>query len=281
MSEKQFTYLIGAGASAQAIPVINKFDSELLEFAMYIERFEFKEDFFNIEPKIETKPSELKENFVKKVNWLAEECKLHSSIDTFARKLFLANRIAELETLKCIVSEFLLIKQIRNGIDKRYDAFFAALLDKRESKLILPKNIKIVSWNYDKQIEYSIAQFKNTSLNFEIENFLQVFPRTESKEIEIDKFCLLKLNGTIGGTIRNQSQYIPIDIDFNLEGKKIDSTVEENILKNLLLRFCLIYRRISNKQFYSINKIYDEYPTINSVLNDKKREKKFCISNYL
>ena len=145
MSNVKFTYLIGAGASAQTIPVINKFGDELKKFAIYINSINITEDYYHDSFRVDSKPSEIKARFVKDIEWLAKECNQHSSVDTFARKLFLSNRSNELIKLKAIVSEFLLTKQNQNGIDKRYDAFFAALLDKSDNRLILPKNIKILS----------------------------------------------------------------------------------------------------------------------------------------
>ncbi len=95
MKNIQFTYLIGAGASANTIPVINNFAKELGNFAWYIENFEIKEDFIQDIYRIKDNPSEIKKRFVNKIKWLAKECAEHLSIDTFAKKLYLANRYKE------------------------------------------------------------------------------------------------------------------------------------------------------------------------------------------
>lgn len=262
MSDRQFTYLLGAGASALAIPLIIDFANQLLKFAGYIEKFVFDDDSFHISYHIDSKPSELKERFSKDIIWLSNECLTHSSVDTFARKLYLANRRTELTKLKGIVSEFLLMKQIQNGIDKRYDAFFASILDKIDSRLILPKNVKILSWNYDKQIEYSIAQFKNPCDDKIIENFLQVSPRAEGTAINLDDFCLFKLNGAIGGTIKNDVDFVPLIMDYSLVGDKITTEIEQNIIKNMLFRYYSIEQSIFNESYYGKVENIDEYPTI-------------------
>ncbi len=261
MEKIQFTYLIGAGASANTIPVINNFAKELGNFAKYIENFEIKEDFFHDVYGINEKPSEIKERFVDKTNWLAKECAEHLSIDTFAKKLYLANRHKELNILKAIVSEFLLVRQNRYGIDKRYDAFFASILEKNNGKLKLPDNIKILSWNYDKQIEYSIAQFYEDSNSNKVENFIQVMPREDEVNVDIGKFSLFKLNGTIGGTLKNNEKYIPMVIDYSLIKDKITKKDEQNIMINLMQRFNFIEQKNLHYEYYK-TKQQDEYPTI-------------------
>ena len=261
MSDTKFTYLIGAGASALAMPMINNFASELSDFGKYIESVAIIDDFYHPSLSIDSKPSEIKEQFIKDVMWLAKECIAHSSVDTFARKLYLSNRLNDLIKLKALVSEFLLTKQIQNGIDKRYDAFFAALLDKSDSGLILPNNIKILSWNYDKQIEYSIAQFYISSSDNQIDNFLRVFPRANQTSAPSDAFSLFKLNGVIGGTISDNKDYIPMELDYKLFGEKVTDEHVQNIIVNMLYRYYFIERRISFPSYNRFNG-QREYPTI-------------------
>ena len=262
MDKKQFTYLIGAGASAETLPVINKFAKELYDFANHIDEISILEDCYHDTLRVNSTPSEIKIRFVKEIKWLAEECDNHSSVDTFARKLFLSNRLKELIKLKAIVSEFLLTQQFLKGIDKRYDAFFATILDKLDSNgLILPDNIKIVSWNYDKQIEFSMAQFSNKYESDYIEKFLQVYPRREEIEIDLNRFCVFKMNGTIGGTIKKEGNYKPIIMDYSLVGKSVTKEVEQTNVKNILFRFYTIENRIQMLGYYN-EEPFDNYPTI-------------------
>jgi hypothetical protein len=257
----EFTYLIGAGASAQTIPVISNFASELFNFANYIENSNIFDTTFPSSYQTDASPLSLRVDLIDDIKWLANECTLHSSVDTFARKLYLSNRNIELLKLKTIVSEFLLIKQIKNGIDKRYDAFFAALLEKDNNGLKLPSNIKIASWNYDKQIEYSISQFLNHSQNNIIENFIQLSPREEGTGYEPNSFCLFKLNGTVGGTISNNNSFIPLQIDYNLHRDKLNDEIEKSIILGILQRYFFIKQRIIHYGSHP-NDQRDDYPTI-------------------
>ena len=79
VSNLQFTYLIGAGASADAIPIVVEFAKELRAFADYINN--------NTNPKYEqilinnSKVAEIRKSFIEGIDWLAEECDNHSNID--------------------------------------------------------------------------------------------------------------------------------------------------------------------------------------------------------
>jgi len=258
-----FTYLIGAGASANTIPVIKDFDKELYLFADYIDKYIFEKHYYEESYVNKDYPYEIRKKFVDDIRWLAKEYGCHSSVDTFAKKLFLSSRKGDLILLKEIISEFILYKHIKKGIDIRYDAFFAALLRISNSGFLeLPENIRIISWNYDKQIEASIAQFRiKDTINDNIEDFLQVCPRSNQKKFDENKFCLFKINGSIGGTITKDGKYLPIGMDYSLVGDNIHKIEEDNILFNIFLRYNLI-KDIKKNIDKTINNKIDEYPTI-------------------
>ena len=130
-----------------------------------------------------------------------------------------------------------------------------------KSGLILPNNIKILSWNYDKQIEYSIAQFLSSPDSTYIDNFLQVQPRAGKSEINPDSFSLFKLNGAVGGTISSGENYLPMKIDYKIIGKKATDENEQEIIREILFRFYFVEKRILHIDYYNYDGL-DEYPTI-------------------
>ena len=203
------TYLIGAGASCQALPLVKDIPERLKNFKNVCKRYDLGDE-NNIQETDRNK-------FVKDLDWLIEECINHASIDTFAKKLYLAGQEEELLKLKIILNKFFVAEQLLKGVDKRYDAFFAALLNRGPSgALVFPKDIKVISWNYDRQIEFSIGQFdsdirddpdndKQTRL---IERKIQIYPQHEKINIDTwdtdlnpNEFCIFKLNGTFGGSL--------------------------------------------------------------------------------
>jgi len=65
MGKIQFTYLIGAGASANTIPVVRDFAEKLFGFAKYIGDFKITKDSFENSPNASERPSEIKKRFIK------------------------------------------------------------------------------------------------------------------------------------------------------------------------------------------------------------------------
>jgi hypothetical protein len=81
-------------------------------------------------------------------------------MDTFAKKLFFRGDYENLKKLKAALSAYLVIEQARKDVDMRYDAFFATIMeyDKRQ-RVILPERMRIITWNYDSQLEKAFYGF--------------------------------------------------------------------------------------------------------------------------
>jgi hypothetical protein len=76
------------------------------------------------------------------------------------QKFFLKGDLLSLKKLKAVLSSFIIVVQARRGVDKRYDSFFASVLyrdGRRELKI--PPNIRILTWNYDTQLEKAFYGF--------------------------------------------------------------------------------------------------------------------------
>jgi len=146
-------YLLGAGASAQCIPVVNGMSNDLRVivgqlYGYFMQSGEYGEMFLP-NGAIGVKKAG---NALTK---LSEICENHYSVDTYAKKLFLTN-INAFEKLKLDLSLYFTLRQIITNSDKRYDNFFSSIITS-ENKL--PSQIKIISWNYDFQLEKSYCQF--------------------------------------------------------------------------------------------------------------------------
>jgi hypothetical protein len=185
-------YLLGAGASAECIPVVagmandlEKLRNELFSF------FSEQQDHggFDVPP---GKIPELE--ILHMLESLAKICKTHYSIDTYAKKLYLTDPAA-FRMLKLDLSIYFTLRQVLADPDKRYDNFFSSIINSDNK---LPANIKIISWNYDFQLERSFCEF-NPGINLDLSrDKLGITAPNRWSEISTikNKFRTLKLNGS-------------------------------------------------------------------------------------
>lgn len=182
------TYLLGAGASYQALPTVNKIPESLEEVISKISAITLPaaDKYTKIQPKA-ISANQYKEFLADDLKWLSEASKHHASIDTFAKKLYLNGQQSELLKLKNALSAYFALLQAIKLTDKRYDSFYASILSKH--MLDFPSNIRILSWNYDTQLEKSYKQFSK--------NAQDVFVASKFQRYTLDKgFNIFKINGT-------------------------------------------------------------------------------------
>lgn len=233
------TYLLGAGASYNALPVVNQINDRLKEFKSILTR---TIDFPNFTPqsgkridkyllnygneKIESSSKHIKKDMLNEmreaVQWLIDENSKHFSIDTFAKKLYLQKEFQLLQKLKITLCCFFVYLQ-NDSLDSRYDSFFASVLDDLRD---LPNNLKFLSWNYDYQLEKAFSNFvlnQNLQSN---QNALNVCSKgiKSSDSNLINKFSVFKLNGTT--SLLNNGQNINILDNLNED----DDVLFDNII---------------------------------------------------
>lgn len=187
MPNKYFTYLIGAGASANVVPIVKSFTKRMYEQLNYLQDQQLFKEANNENTLI----------YIRDLFWLISESENHASIDTFARKLYLTNQLDDLKKLKALIDAFLTEIQTTDKLDVRYDAFFATLFEGGDGKDIsLPDNVTILSWNYDFQIELSLANFLTTKTIKALEEKFKFIPNALSDYNITKEFSIAKLNGT-------------------------------------------------------------------------------------
>lgn len=215
---KNITYLIGAGASALSIPMINQIPESIKLIFRLIRNY--RESNVLKEPIISV-VNEMYENF----EWLIENSRVHSTIDTFAKKLFITRNRIGLEKFKKTVTILFLFEEMRNDVDKRYDSFFASILD---SSLELPSNVKIISWNYDLQFERSFTSYSQRKLFNSVDELTINFPNNRFDKYE--KNFIHKINGMVWFTkeLSEKLNYRALfeKIEFNLIHFLVDTYSE-------------------------------------------------------
>ncbi len=166
------TYLFGAGASCGTLPLASNLGEDIGLLAE-----EMKNNlvsFYNTttdsygnpkcpEERLPPPRGTYGKTLFESLDWLCDTAKNHNSIDTIARKLWMrsnSDSLGELTRLKAALAAYLWYKQITRPSDKRYDTFFATILQKEGSQPpTLPSPIRILTWNYDLLLERSFYEF--------------------------------------------------------------------------------------------------------------------------
>ncbi len=233
-----FTYLFGAGASAKALPTVADMPRELASYneslISHRKKYPVMGEFKRINMP-ETKDKVLT-NLINDLKELISDLRYSSSIDTLARKFYLTNDMGRLIKLKALIDNFFHYKQFKNPVDPRYDSLFATVLKGgKEENIILPDNIRILTWNYDLQIDHSMANFCRNKESNRVQEFLQVYPNQGLNNLNLDKFSVVKLNGTVGGEIIND-EYVNYEFDLSLS-MNLPEYILPLILDDLLIRY--------------------------------------------
>jgi len=148
----KITYLLGAGASALALPTIGKnsnseitgmegLSTELLKYLRSLQKSnQFYQEYIN----------------------LASECIEFGTPDILAKYLLETKQVGKYSKLKALISSYFSYKEtdivsqnqnVRNVKKASFDKRALTFLTTISSNSRLPENVKIITWNYDNQIE--------------------------------------------------------------------------------------------------------------------------------
>ncbi len=219
---EKITYLLGAGASANTIPVVGDMHQRITEVVGILESYKYPDNCSNVQPnRYSLFPDNLKSenatllDIITELKWLLNEAEKYYSIDTLARKYYLTDDDISYERLKkCLIFYFTLEQFVffesgiknnnynfeKNKIDKRYDSFISVIANKERYSLKLNTNIKILTWNYDIQFELSLKRFLKKEIQG-LKSKYQILPPLYFRDEKIehlhkkDEFSLIKLNG--------------------------------------------------------------------------------------
>ena len=219
----KITYLFGAGASAQKLPTIKELPDRIKKAKEFIQaKYNFEADDQFIVRNYTINKNEAKNYILEGLDNLCQASFNHSTIDTYAKKLYINGRTQEVKELIFFLALFFNIEQKIVGTDPRYYTFLISILD--SSAHSFPDNLKFLSWNYDLQLEMSYSDLTDTNID---ELDFGQFNRGE-RYWEKDKFTSIKINGSCTSKgrfddayslIKNIRNPIPSndDIDFILQ----------------------------------------------------------------
>lgn len=192
------TYLLGAGASYHALPLVKDMPERMREHLQLLNNLVIPQKDFNKNSWIRTS-SELLKQYTTELNNYINILEKQASFDTYAKKLFIKGDLKALHKLKSHLAIFFIIEQSIKSVDYRYDSFWAAVLKNRAEDL--PPNIKFLSWNYDFQLEKSYSSFNSNGSVDYARNYLGTkiksrIPHNFRYSPPNHDFKYFKLNGT-------------------------------------------------------------------------------------
>lgn len=233
-NRNQITYFLGAGASYYAIPCVEGLPYRFKDLIIYLEDILFNMKSvehpsnlpaaydnligFDLDDKMMTYCLKNTELLINDIKWIIDESHNHQTIDTLAKRFYLTKEYVSLIRLKkCLTAYFVLEQNIffpktkvsnsyNNShdllLDKRYDNLIASISDLKNDNIVINNNIKIVTWNYDMQLEYALKNYfpdKNHTIS-SIRYNNQIFPNrflTDSvNKFNLNRFGVFKLNGS-------------------------------------------------------------------------------------
>jgi hypothetical protein len=230
---KELTYILGAGASYQSMPVVKTFEHR---FSV------FNNNFRAILPNVLKLgfPDYMKDKFSGKE--LQLEFMAHQSFDTYFKKLFHKGQQSEINFAKKILHLYFLWEHLQSDfskpdikeffwkqskVDKRYDAMIAGLLQpiSGQSKTFCKTNF--ITWNYDLNLLSSIKTFF-----YPDENYADFLIRIQSPTPNIwnidDQITIINMNGYFYSSFFNDETEI-YDLNFtDILNKKITADYFDN-----------------------------------------------------
>lgn len=191
--DMKITYIFGAGASHQGLPLASKLSDAISAVAKDLEkRFNKEDNYFDFNQEV-----------IENLQWLREESRETGTVDTLAKEYFITGKLTELKRLKkVLVAYFLLEQLLYKKKDDRYRSFLASILGDQK---LFPENIKIINWNYDLQFQLASLRYgkeefhAGTSTTITRPGLLEQWPsigipgRDNSKELNI-----VHMNGIAG-----------------------------------------------------------------------------------
>ena len=223
------TYLLGAGASCNCVPIVSQFTDGLIQFTVSLKSIvdnwpEDKKTKFKKHSS--SNPVEIAEELNNRIFSITDALRYQVSFDTYAKSLSDCQDHSGIEELKFYLTVYLIYTQFTNNVDRRYGHFIGNIFNPINQRLA--DDINILSWNYDLQFEIAFAKhlrfrtiaqgMKNISVNH-----AQGF--SESKG-----FNIYKLNGSATFDKGSQTTIYPL-------GEEMQDYNRDELIEDILFLF--------------------------------------------
>jgi len=275
----KITFLFGAGASCNALPMVKDIPERLEKLigvlnspALLLDDNTTFEGLKTDSPKTKR---EYQKNLIDDLRWLVKESVRHSSVDTLAKRLTIRRQFSDLERLKKVLSVFFIFEQAQKPPDERYDTFYASIID---SSGILDENIRIISWNYDYQFEFAYSEYCGKNAIGDIQSRLNIKQKKDPALRFNQRFSIYKLNGST-------ELFTPIQFGYFSFIDEIITALDKNFVEIVVKNYAGIIDSKNVESTLSFawesdNKFKDSGDFVNSVLEDVKDSIALVIIGY-
>ena len=254
------TYLFGAGGSANALPVVNQMYDSICSLSAELNAISAQDK------------NALKE-LTDDLDWLAEKANPanNTTIDTYAKQLYLQREGNEYKKLISALSVYFVLKQIKpECLDRRYCDFWTNLITidetSKSTNTIFPRDLLLLSWNYDTQLEKAYHSVLNEHFKF--------FRVKNRKHSWSNKYPLLiKLNGS--ADFLNEDHGNDRSMLYNWSNPK---TVEEVVNAYRGAKDYSILSFAWGSEYYSDKN--DNFPTLSATQEKSKDTETLVIIGY-
>lgn len=236
------TYLFGAGASYNSLPLVkNIINSQTgqvkLGFSRKMIQVADEINALDILPENRS----IRDELVSNLRFFGGKSEKYSSPDTYIKSLWLRkNSQIEIEKAKKTLSFFLILEQFLDyepRLDSRYIPFLSSILV-NQKQIAFPENIKIVSWNYDLQLEIALQYFLEEEI-VSIQSHFGIIPG----EADPSNLSVVHLNG-VSGLISNKTTSTSLT-------RRIEYTQKSERLNELLRLWAISNRGYSISDLFS------------------------------
>ena len=239
-NNKSITYILGAGASFQSIPIVSTFPGRFKQFMDTLTDFSSQNT-------IENSYRNNLQDAVEVSKELLKEFQDHQSFDTFFKKLYHVEDLKKIKIFKKILNLYFIWEHTNPGynvsdldsniftkqanIDKRYDALIAGLLRpiKGDKKLFCKTNF--ITWNYDLNLLSSIKNYFFPELPFS--EMINMIGKNETVWKINDQLSILNMNGFFYSSEFNDLKKLPQSNSPFLFDKKLTSNYLEDTFDDL------------------------------------------------
>ncbi len=226
-NDQNITYLFGAGASCQALPMVGRIAEEMEHFAGILRSH-------TLAGQSDGTPNErIKEKLLVTLEEIQVGIAKFGTIDGYARQLWLTNQQSQLDKVKAAISYYFTVRQLGPAgifmdesrsffqkVDGRYYQLLSKYMKPGKDGPELPSNINVLTWNYDFQLEMTLMKTYELDYVSSVFDRIDIIPDISHRNSRSGQ--ILHLNGIAGAYLleggKFQNIYDRHALDANIEG---------------------------------------------------------------